>query len=93
MIKQIIKESIAFLLSKPKLIRLAFLTTFGHTIYRTYLMAYFLNNILRTRYESGIELSNAFVYLINKVQELDIRGFIISFILIVVIGNFLLYPI
>ncbi|MDR0650014.1 MAG: hypothetical protein LBG59_01005 [Candidatus Peribacteria bacterium] len=93
MIKQIIKESVTFLLSKPKLVRLAFLTTFGHTIYRTYLIAYFLNYILRTRYESGIEISNAFLYLINKVQELNMRGFIISLILIIVIGNFLLYPI
>ena len=93
MIKSIIKETITTLLSKPKLIRLAFLMTFGHTIYRTYLVTYFLNYILRERYESGVELSNALVYIINKIQEFDIRGFIISFVLIILIGNFLLYPI
>ena len=67
--------------------------TFGHTIYRTYLVTYFLNFALRERYESGVELSSAIVYIINKIQEFDILGFIISFVIIVIIGNFLLYPI
>ena len=93
MIKAIIKNSIALLLRKPNLIRIAFFTTFGHTIYRTYLIIYFINNILRMRYETGIELSEAIIYLINKIQEFDILGFTITFIAIITIGNFLLYPI
>ncbi|MDR2191128.1 MAG: hypothetical protein LBP53_08445 [Candidatus Peribacteria bacterium] len=93
MIKSIVKDSILLLLSKPKLIRISFFTTFGHTIYRSYLVAYFFNYILNQRYEAGIQLSNAFVYLITKVQELNMRGFIISLLIIVIIGNFLIYPI
>jgi len=45
------------------------------------------------RYEAGIELSEAIIYLINKIQEFNILGLIISFIAIIIIGNFLLYPI
>jgi hypothetical protein len=93
MIKQIIKDSIEFLLSKPKLIRLAFLTTFGHTIYRTYFVAYFLNDIVRRRYESGIDTSDALIYMVNKIQDLNIWGFIIGFLFIIIVGAFLLYPI
>lgn len=93
MIKKIIKDSINILLSKPKLIRLAFLTTFGHTIYRSYLVAYFLNNIIRTKYEAGVEISEALLYLITKIQEFNIIGIIITVIAIVIIWNFLIYPI
>ena len=93
MIKTIVKESIHMLLSKPKLIRLAFLTTFGHTIYRTYLVTYFLNNIIRTKYEAGVEISQALLYFITKIQEFNILGIIITVIVIVTIGNFLIYPI
>ncbi|MDR0370191.1 MAG: hypothetical protein LBH96_07020 [Candidatus Peribacteria bacterium] len=85
MIKKIVKDSINTLLSKPKLIRLAFLTTFGHTIYRSYLVAYFLNNIIRTKYEAGVEISEALLYLITKIQEFNIIGIIIIVIAIVII--------
>jgi len=93
MIKKIIKDSIHALLSKPKLIRLAFLTTFGHTIYRTYLIAYLLNYSITTKYETGVEISDALLYLITKVQEFNITGIIISIVIIIIIGNFLVYPI
>jgi hypothetical protein len=93
MIKTIVKDSINALLTKPKLTRLAFLTTFGHTMYRTCLIAYFLNNIIRTKYEAGVEISEALLYLITKIQEFNIIGIIITVIAIVIIGNFLIYPI
>ena len=93
MIKSLVQQSIHFLLEKPKIIRLSFLTTFGHTIVRIYLVAYFLMNIVRTRYESGLDTSTAILYLFNKIQELNIRGFIIPFVVIIVIRYVYVYHI
>jgi hypothetical protein len=72
MIKTIVQSSIRFLLAKPKIIRLSFLTTFGHTIVQIYLVAYFLITVVRTRYEAGVDTSTAILYLVNKIQELNI---------------------
>lgn len=93
MIKAIIKDSIATLLAHPKLIRVAFFMTFGHTIYRTYLITYFFNGSIKMKYEAGVDTSEAMLYLFNTIQELNIRRIIISFILIVVLGYFWIYPI
>lgn len=93
MIKKTIASSIKTLLSNPKLIRIAFLTTFWHTVYRLYLIIYFLNTLLISRYESWVQFSDAIFYIFNKIQEFDIIGLIIGFIIVIVIGNFLIYPI
>ena len=91
MIKSIIQQSTHFLLEKPKIIRLSFLTTFGHTIVRMYLIAYFLSSIVRSRYESGMDISTAILYLFNKIQELNIRGVIIPFALVILIRYLYVY--
>lgn len=93
MIRKIIKDSVKILLSRPKLVRLAFLFTFWHTIFYTYLIIYYFNEIIKTKYEVGVSLSDALKYLFNKIQEFDIIGVIITFFIIVILWNFLLYPI
>jgi hypothetical protein len=93
MIKSIVQQSIHFLLEKPKIIRLSFLTTFGHTIVQIYIIIYFLVSIVRTRYEAGIDTSTAILYLFNKIQDLNIRGVIIPFILMVLIRYVYIYHI
>jgi hypothetical protein len=93
MIKAIVQQSIHFLLRKPKIIRLSFLTTFGHTIVRIYIVSYFLVSVVRTRYEAGVDISTAILYLFNKIQELNIRGVIIPFVLVILIRYIYIYHI
>jgi len=93
MIKKAINTSINFLLKHPSLIRLAFFTTFGHTIYRTYLLTYFANNIAKLKYESWVDLSDAILYLINKVQEFNIMGLIVTLIIVIIIRSIWIYPV
>lgn len=45
------------------------------------------------KYETGVDTSEAMLYLFNTVQELNIRRIIIAFLLIVLIGYFWIYPI
>ncbi|MDR0607399.1 MAG: hypothetical protein LBG52_03415 [Candidatus Peribacteria bacterium] len=93
MIKAIIKDSITLLLANPKLIRVAFFMTFGHSIYYIYLITYFFNGSIKMKYEAGIDTSAALIYLFNTIQHLNIRWVIAAFIFIVLIGNFRIYPI
>lgn len=67
--------------------------TFGHSIYYTYLITYFFNGSIKMKYEAGIDTSQALIYLFNTIQSLNIRWVIVAFILIVIIGNFRVYPI
>ncbi len=93
MLKSLIKDSLELLIKKPKLIQAAFLMTFGHTIIYIFFITYFFNSVIKMKYNSWIDTSAALIYLFNKIQELNITGVIIGFILIAVIGYFYVYPV
>ena len=77
----------------PQLIRLAFFTTFGYTIVHIFLILYFFNTLITTQYEKWVNFSDTLIYIFNKIQEFNIVGFIIWFIIIVIIWNLWIYPI
>lgn len=93
MLRQIIKKSIKNLLAKPKLIRWSFFFSFGSTVANIYFYVYFFNTVINHRYHSWVEVSSALLYLYNKIQEFDIAGMIVLFVIIVILGKMVLFPI
>lgn len=93
MLKSIIKDAIELLIKKPKVIQAAFLMTCGHTIVYIFFITYFFNSVIKMKYNSGIDASTALIYLFNKIQEFNITGVIMSFVLAAVIGYFYVYPV
>lgn len=93
MIKWFIQHSISLLLKNPKLIRVAFLMTFGHTIAYVYLIAYFFNGSIRMKYDVGVDTSSFLIYMFNTIQKLDVWRIIILFVLIILVWYFWIYPV
>ena len=81
------------LLSQPAMIRLAFFTTFWYTIFHIFLVLFFFNTIISNQYAKGLDISETLLYVFNKIQEFNIVGFIVTFIIIVIIWNVWIYPI
>ncbi|GHW02523.1 hypothetical protein AGMMS50249_3090 [candidate division SR1 bacterium] len=88
-----IRDSLTFITKSPKLIKVAFLMTFGHTVAYVYLIAYFFNSAVRIKYNAGADTSSILLYLFNTIQNLNLWGLIIIFVLIVLVGYFWIYPV
>lgn len=93
MFKKILQSSSQALLSRPKIIRLAFFTLVFFSIVRLYYLVYYFNTILIWKYETGVQISDALMYFITTLNEHHAIGTIIVAILIIIIGYLWLYPI
>lgn len=93
MFKKILQASAQSLLSRPKIMRLAFFTLVCFSIVRLYYLIYYFNTILIWKYESGVQISDALMYFINTLNEHHAIGTIIVAIIIIIVGYLRLYPI
>lgn len=93
MFKKILQASAQALLSRPKIIRLAFFTLLCFSIVRLYYIIYYFNTILIWKYESGVQVSDALMYFISTLHAHHAVGTIIIAVLIIIVGYLWLYPI
>ena len=93
MLKQIVKESVKIMINRPRVIRLALLTSYSYTMYQIYCIIYFINWIIDIQYNSWVDLSNAMVYFVNAIQRFNITWLIVTIILIFAIWLFIFWPI
>lgn len=92
MFKTILRNSVNILFKNPKIISLSFFTLVFFSIVRIYFLVYYFNTFLIYKYESGIQLSDAFVYILDKLNN---QGLMMTIILvaIVIIWYLRLHPI
>ena len=69
MFRQILSDSVTVLFQNPKLIRLSFLTLVFYSIVRIYFIVYYFNTFLLYKYESWVQLSDAFIYVLDKLNN------------------------
>lgn len=77
MLKQIVKETIKILINRPRIIRLALLTSYSYTFYQIYWIIYFVNWLVNIKYNSWVDISNALIYFVNAIQRFNILWLII----------------
>jgi len=93
MLKQIVKETVKTLLNRPKLIRLALLTSYSYTMYQIYWIIYFINWLVNIQYNSWVDISNALVYFVNAIQRFNILRLIITIAIIFLLWISIFWPI
>lgn len=93
MFKKILQSSAQILIQRPKIIRLSFLTLLCFSIVRLYYIIYYFNNLLLWKYESGVQVSDALMYLISTLKEHHALLTIIIALIVVIVGYLWLYPI
>ena len=93
MLKQIVKESVQIMINRPRVIRLALLTSYAYTMYQIYCIIYFINWIIDIQYSSWVDLSEAMVYFVNAIQRFNITWLIVTIILVFAIWLFIFWPI
>lgn len=72
MIKEIVKNTVKTLIDRPKLIRLALLTSYSYTLYQIYGIVYFFNWIVNIQYDAWVDIWDATAYLVNSIQKFNI---------------------
>ena len=77
MLKQIVKETVKILIDRPRIIRLALLTSYSYTFYQIYWVIYFVNWLVNIKYNSWVDISNALIYFVNAIQRFNILRLII----------------
>ena len=93
MLKEIVKDTIRILINRPKIIRLALLTSYSYTLYQIYWIMYFVNWLVNIQYNSWIDVSNALLYLVNAIQRFNILGLIIAIAIIFLLWISIFWPI
>lgn len=93
MLKEIVKETIKTLINRPRIIRLALLTSYSYTLYQIYWIVYFINWIVNIQYNSGFDISNALLYFVNAIQRFNILRLIIAIAIIFLIWISIFWPI
>ena len=92
MFRQILSDSVTVLFQNPKLIRLSFLTLVFYSIVRIYFIVYYFNTFLLYKYESWVQLSDAFIYVLDKLNNQWILRVVI-WVIIVLIWYLWFHPI
>lgn len=92
MFRQILSDSVTVLFQNPKLIRLSFLTLVFYSIVRIYFIVYYFNTFLLYKYESWVQLSDAFIYVLDKLNNQWILRAVI-WVVIVLIWYLWFHPI
>ena len=92
MIRQLVKDSKAFILQKPKLVRLAFLIWVSRSVEILLLLAYNINNILIYRAGKWMSVFTMFQYFIDEIIANHIMRLIIIILLVFSIWYVFLYP-
>ena len=93
MLKEIVKETVKILINRPRIIRLALLTSYSYTFYQIYWIIYFINWIVNIKYNSWVDISNALIYFVNAIQRFNILWLIIAIAIIFILWIFIFWPI
>lgn len=93
MIKQIVKETVKILIDRPRIIRLALLTSYAYTFYQIYWIIYFINWLVNIQYNSWVDISNALIYFVNAIQRFNIIWIIITIAIIFILWISIFWPI
>ena len=93
MLKQIVKETVKILINRPRIIRLALLTSYSYTFYQIYWILYFINWIVSIKYNSWVDISNALIYFVNAIQRFNILRLIIAITIIFLLWISIFWPI
>lgn len=93
MLKQFVKETVKILINRPRIIRLALLTSYSYTFYQIYWIIYFINWLVNIQYNTWIDVSNALIYFVNAIQRFNIVWLIIAIAIIFIIGISIFWPI
>lgn len=93
MLKQIVKETIKTIINRPKLIRLALLTSYSYTLYQIYWIIYFINWLVNIQYNSWVDISDALLYFVNAIQRFNIFWLIFAVVVIFILGIWIFWPI
>lgn len=93
MLKQIVKETVKILINRPRIIRLALLTSYSYTFYQIYWILYFINWLVNIKYNSWVDVSNALIYFVNAIQRFNILRLIIAIAVIFILWISIFWPI
>ena len=93
MLKQIVKETVKTLIDRPRIIRLALLTSYSYTFYQIYWIIYFVNWLVNIKYNSWVDISNALIYFVNAIQRFNIIWLIIAIAVIFLLWISIFWPI
>lgn len=93
MLKEIIKETIKILINRPRIVRLALLTSYSYTFYQIYWVIYFINWLANLKYNSWVDISNALIYFVNAIQRFNILRVMIVIAIIFIIWISIFWPI
>ena len=93
MLKEIIKETVKTLINRPRIIRLALLTSYSYTFYQLYWIIYFINWLVNIQYNSWVDISSALIYFVNAIQRFNILRLIIIIIAIFILWLTIFWPI
>jgi hypothetical protein len=93
MLKQIVKETVKILIDRPRIIRLALLTSYSYTFYQIYWIIYFVNWLINIQYNSWFDVSDALIYFVNAIQKFNILWLIITIAIIFLIWISIFWPI
>lgn len=93
MLKEIVKETVKTLIDRPKLIRLALLTSYAYTMYQIYWIIYFINWLVNIQYNSWIDISEALLYFVNAIQRFNIVRLIVIIAIIFILWLSIFWPI
>ena len=93
MLKEIVKETVKILINRPRIIRLALLTSYSYTFYQIYWIVYFINGLVNIQYNSWVDISSALIYFVNAIQRFNILWLIITIIVIFILWITIFWPI
>lgn len=93
MLKDIVRETVKILINRPRIIRLALLTSYSYTFYQIYWIIYFINGLVNIQYNSWVDISNALIYFVNAIQRFNILWLIIAIVIIFVLWISIFWPI
>ncbi len=93
MLKEIVKETVKILINRPRIIRLALLTSYSYTFYQIYWIIYFINWLANLKYNSWVDVSNALIYFVNAIQRFNILRVIIAIAIVFIIWISIFWPI
>ena len=93
MLKEFVKETVKILINRPRIIRLALLTSYSYTFYQIYWIIYFINWIVNIQYNTWIDVSNALLYFVNAIQRFNIVWLIVAIAIIFLAWISIFWPI
>ena len=93
MLKDIVRETVKILINRPRIIRLALLTSYSYTFYQIYWIIYFINWLVNIQYNSWVDISNALIYFVNAIQRFNILWLIIAIVIIFILWISIFWPI